>query len=292
MRKLVVRGIAAVLVAFALVACTTTTESTPDKITTFTFDLSYANAVPTNVAPSTGKGSATVTLNETKKTVLVTGTYLDLSAPVTAAHIHGPAAKGATGGVVVPLTVTADPVPTISVISANTGKLSLEATNLTDAQIADMKAGMHYINVHTGLNAAGEIRGQISNDPADTIVTYVTELSALNASPAVTVASLGVGKSVATLNETTNMAMLTGAYSGLTGPATAAHIHVGAAGVAGPVAIPLTLVENPAAPGSGGFGFPATAVTPEQIALLEGGQFYINIHTDANPGGEIRGQIQ
>jgi len=43
----------------------------------------------------------------------------------------------------------------------NSGTLSLVATSVTDAQIADMKKGMHYINVHTAANPPGEIRGQI-----------------------------------------------------------------------------------------------------------------------------------
>lgn len=292
MKKIVVRGIAVVLVAFALVACTTTTPTPEDVITTFTVNMSYANSVPANVFPSTGNGTATVTLNETQKTVSVEGTYKDMAAPVSAAHIHA-GAKGAMGDVVTALTVTADPATTaITVSGSNSGKLSLEAATLTDEQVTAMKAGNHYINIHTAVNQAGEVRGQISSDAADTIVTYVIELSALNASPAVTTPSTGVGKAVATLNKTTNMAMMIGTYQGLTGAASAAHIHAGAKGVAGPVVIPLVVTENPAAAGSGGFGFPAAAVTAEQIALMEAGQFYINIHTAANPGGEIRGQIE
>jgi len=264
-----------------------------DIVIEYTFDLSYANAVPANIAPSTGKGSATVTLNETTKTVVVSGSYADMSAPVTAAHIHGPAAKGATGGVVVGLTVTPDVVPAIAVIEATySGKLSLAATDLSDDQITDMKAGMHYINVHTSQNPAGEVRGQISNNPADIIVSYVTELSSSNSVPAVKVASSGAGKSVATLNKTTSQVMLIGSYKDLTGPATAAHIHFGAVGATGDVVLPLSVTDTADNVGSGSFGFPATTITAEQIKLMESGQFYINIHTAANPAGEIRGQIQ
>jgi CHRD domain len=74
-------------------------------------------------------------------------------------------------------------------------------------------------------------------------------------------------------------------YSGLSGPATAAHFHGPAesgknAGVA--VAIPnagTSPVEGSA------------TLTDAQAADLEAGKYYINVHTAANPGGEIRGQV-
>jgi hypothetical protein len=74
-------------------------------------------------------------------------------------------------------------------------------------------------------------------------------------------------------------------YSGLSGPATAAHFHGPAepgknAGVA--VAIPnagTSPVEGSA------------TLTDAQAADLAAGKYYVNIHTAANPGGEIRGQV-
>jgi hypothetical protein len=74
-------------------------------------------------------------------------------------------------------------------------------------------------------------------------------------------------------------------YSGLTGPATAAHFHGPAdtgknAGVA--VAIP-----NPASSPVEG----SATLTDAQAADLLAGKYYVNIHTAANAGGEIRGQV-
>ena len=74
-------------------------------------------------------------------------------------------------------------------------------------------------------------------------------------------------------------------YSGLSGPATAAHFHGPAepgknAGVA--VAIP----NASKSPVEG-----SATLTDAQAADLEAGKYYINIHTAANPGGEIRGQV-
>ena len=74
-------------------------------------------------------------------------------------------------------------------------------------------------------------------------------------------------------------------YSGLSGPATAAHFHGPAepgknAGVA--VAIP----NAASSPAEG-----SATLTDAQAADLTAGRYYINIHTAANPGGEIRGQV-
>lgn len=74
-------------------------------------------------------------------------------------------------------------------------------------------------------------------------------------------------------------------YSGLTGPATAAHFHGPAepgknAGVA--VAIP----NATASPADG-----SATLTDAQAADLMAGKYYVNVHTKDNPGGEIRGQV-
>ena len=74
-------------------------------------------------------------------------------------------------------------------------------------------------------------------------------------------------------------------YSGLTGPATAAHFHGPAepgknAGVA--VAIP----NATSSPAEG-----SATLTDAQAADLAAGKYYVNVHTAANPGGEIRGQV-
>jgi hypothetical protein len=73
-------------------------------------------------------------------------------------------------------------------------------------------------------------------------------------------------------------------YSGLTGPATMAHFHGPAEpGKNAGVAVPIT----PATSGSEG----SATLTDAQAADLLAGKYYVNIHTEANKGGEIRGQV-
>jgi hypothetical protein len=74
-------------------------------------------------------------------------------------------------------------------------------------------------------------------------------------------------------------------YSGLTGRGTAAHIHVGAAGRSGPVAISLC---GPCRSGARG----TARATAGVLAALLAGRAYVNVHTAKNPAGEIRGQIK
>jgi CHRD domain len=74
-------------------------------------------------------------------------------------------------------------------------------------------------------------------------------------------------------------------YSGLTGPATAAHFHGPAeAGKNATVAVPITGAATSPAEGS-------ATLTDAQAADLLAGKYYVNVHTAANPGGEIRGQV-
>jgi CHRD domain-containing protein len=75
-------------------------------------------------------------------------------------------------------------------------------------------------------------------------------------------------------------------YSGLTGPATAAHFHGPAeAGKNAGVAVAIPNATSSPAEGS-------ATLTDAQVADLQAGKYYINVHTAANPGGEIRGQVK
>ncbi|MCL5095996.1 MAG: CHRD domain-containing protein [Candidatus Omnitrophica bacterium] len=80
-------------------------------------------------------------------------------------------------------------------------------------------------------------------------------------------------------------------YSGLSGPATAAHIH-GPADTSGSAGVLVSLM--PYAVGTLGAtgGFSGTIVIPDDLkSMIQAGLTYVNIHTANNPAGEIRGQI-
>lgn len=95
-----------------------------------------------------------------------------------------------------------------------------------------------------------------------------------------------VGFGTATVIPSTRMITGSITTTGITG--TAAHIHEGPVGVVSPVIVPMT--ETPV--GSGQWVIaPNTVLTESQFASFQSGNLYFNVHTAANPGGEIRGQI-
>src|SRR5207245_2428523 len=71
-------------------------------------------------------------------------------------------------------------------------------------------------------------------------------------------------------------------FSGLVAPQTAAHIHRAPPGVAGPIIVPLPL---------GSFTGFAAILSTADVANLLAGNLYVNVHSAAFPGGEIRGQL-
>ena len=95
--------------------------------------------------------------------------------------------------------------------------------------------------------------------------------------------SAGTGTLTATYDTASKKLSWKGSYSGLTGPATAAHFHTGEPGKNGGVALPITPNASP-------FEGSAT-LTDAQAADLLAGKWYVNVHTEANKGGEIRGQV-
>ena len=73
-------------------------------------------------------------------------------------------------------------------------------------------------------------------------------------------------------------------YSGLSGPAAGAHFHgPGEAGKNAGIVLPF---QSPTSPIKG-----SQTLTEAQTADLLAGKWYVNVHTAANPGGEIRGQM-
>jgi hypothetical protein len=120
---------------------------------------------------------------------------------------------------------------------------------------------------------------------------YKTSLSGASEVPPTKTA--GTGTAMVTYDASTKTVTWQGTFSGLSGPATAAHIHGPAeAGKNAGVIVPLSQKDVPfTSP------FKGSATLPDDkaaalAAALSSGQAYVNVHTAANPGGEIRGQLK
>jgi len=112
--------------------------------------------------------------------------------------------------------------------------------------------------------------------------TFKGTLSTAAEVPPVTGA--GSGTAAVSLDTATKMITYNVTYTGLSGPAAAAHIHCGAAaGANAGVAVPFPSAASPIT-GS-------ATLTDAQIADLEAGKCYVNVHTAANKGGEVRAQL-
>jgi hypothetical protein len=137
----------ACVATLSLVACGGSTE--------LTTTLSSGAEKPAVTVASTGSGTATVTVD---KKLTVSGSFKDLTANASSAHIHGPVGSDGIGVIFCPLTV---PSATSGTIEAGTGAGSCGDIQLTDAQQTDFKDGKMYVNIHTTNNPNGEIRGDL-----------------------------------------------------------------------------------------------------------------------------------
>jgi hypothetical protein len=120
--------------------------------------------------------------------------------------------------------------------------------------------------------------------PSQKMDIYEARLSGAAEVPPVNSAATGMAE--VQLNENTRVLTWKVTYTGLSGSATAAHIH----GPAGPganagVVIPFTNASANPIVGQ-------ATITSAQYGDLAAGLWYVNIHTAANPGGEIRGQLR
>jgi hypothetical protein len=115
--------------------------------------------------------------------------------------------------------------------------------------------------------------------------TMVVKAASLNgAQETLAVTTFATGTAVFTID--TDSGAISGTVNTSNIDATVAHIHEGPVGVLSPVIVPLTKGDN------GTWTVPdGSTLTPSQLESLKNGNLYVNVHTAANPTGEIRGQI-
>jgi hypothetical protein len=280
--------------------------------------LSANQEVPPVESAAKGMGTVTVSADQTtiNYTVSLTGPFT--GAPQQA-HIHvGP--TGATGPVIFFL-CSADPVAPASVPDcppAAGGEISGTLTaaalvprpeagiaTFADALVA-LNRGDAYVNVHTPANPSGEIRGQIGPVGLGAILSSAAEVPpVMPASPATGTLTVAITPDRSVMDYTLTLA------GPFTGAPQQAHIHAGPADGTGPVifflcstdpAAPADVPDCPPAAGGEVRGSltqaefmqqPAAGVMTfaDAIDALISGGTYVNVHTAANPSGEIRGQI-
>jgi hypothetical protein len=246
----------------------TADDLAPSFNTTQTFNVNLSGSQEVPMVDTMSAATAVVEIDESLPAFKVT---LDASMVpnASAAHVHD-GDIGTNGGVAFGLTDMGD------------GMFMLDQTELTAGLLEDLLSGEWYLNVHTPANPSGEVRGQIVPD-STVVVTF--GLSGSQEIPQVMTDAMGSG--YALFDTTDNGVTLAVATSGVE-DATMAHIHTGFAGANGPVLVALAKDTTDANLWTSGGELILDAATAE--LLLSGGH-YVNVHTPANPSGELRGQI-
>jgi hypothetical protein len=260
--------------------------------TTLNTVLSGAQEVP--ATGSTATGTATVTVDAAKTTITVNMTTQGFASAVTASHIHFGAA-GVNGGIMFSLFAGpgAFPATLTKTLTSVDFTATAGAATFTDAVNAILN-GNAYINVHTQANVGGEIRGQLG--PVSLAAVTLSGTQEFQTPAVVTTAT---GSATFQLDNAQSAITVNLVTSGLTN-VTASHIHFGKPGANGgimfsifaapatftsPLTKTLTVADFTAVPASG-----INTVADAMNAILSGNA-YVNVHTSANPNGEIRGQI-
>ncbi len=235
-----------------------------------TFNLDGRQEVPAVITDASGDGYALVNMYTFALEVQV---LTEGVSDATMAHIHT-GRVGSNGPVLVGLEQAQD----------DPNRWSTAADTAIDADIlAVLLGGGHYVNVHTPSMPSGEIRGQIlTNDY--TLFTFV--LGGDQEVPPVETDADGDGYVLVNrYSFDLDVVVITRGVE----DANAAHIHVGEAGTNGPVLAGLLQSEDNV---NMWMSAEDLTIDADILEMLLNAGHYINVHTPANPSGEIRGQIE
>ncbi|MCH7886476.1 MAG: CHRD domain-containing protein [Candidatus Marinimicrobia bacterium] len=221
-----------------------------------------------------GTGTGFLMINNDKTTINYDITISGINPDsITAAHFHN-APFGSNGGIVKDITFVGGHADGAWTTSDSTQPLTADLVN-------ELLASRIYVNVHTLDNPAGEIRGQ-----AGTLTGFTAQLEGDQAVPTVTTTASGTASMFLFLGQGADLNYNI-TVNGLS--ITAAHFHGAALGENGPILKTIDFNGNSV---EGHWSYTdSIALTDSIVTELLAGNIYINIHTTANPSGEIRGQI-
>jgi hypothetical protein len=114
--------------------------------------------------------------------------------------------------------------------------------------------------------------------------TFKARLSPVPVENAALSGITGSGSATAVLSDRT--LTVRGAFSGMRTPATIAQIHLGPRGIRGPVLFDLMVTKDTSGTISGTF-----KLTPEQVQAVKSGRFYVQIHSEKAPDGNLWGWL-
>jgi hypothetical protein len=233
--------------------------------------MNGAQAVPSTGSAATGWARVRLNAAETGGTIKIF--FGVFGSSVTAIHLHGPAASGATG----PEIMSSFPG------ASGTSGASSTTHALDASHVAALKAGLLYFDIHTGGASDPEIRGQLAVEPVLTANLTGAQESFPNMSDA-------IGRAWVSFNPAETQAMVTLEWSGITSGATEAHVHPEISG--GTNSTPFCTFSFPSGLTNATLSDVLCFPSPAQVAQLKRAGMNVHVHSNTFPGGEIRGQIK
>lgn len=260
---------AEILCICAALAWFSATSTASAVVVDVDFSIEGAQVVPAVGTSASGIGG--VSLDTFTNELSWNVAYSDISTDVTGVHFHGPASAGVNAGVQV----------NIGAISGLSSPL-VGSTTVSNLQEQNLLNGNWYVNIHTSDYPGGEIRGQLADIP---LVALDFPLSGLQEAPPVSTDATGFA--AVTYDPLSNLLSWDVEFADIDTSITGAHFHGPAAlGVNAGVQVNIGAISGLESPLIG-----STTITDDQESQLLDGLWYVNIHSTANPGGELRGQV-
>jgi hypothetical protein len=228
--------------------------------------------------PASAMGLCNLAVSSMMDTLWVNMVADSLSGAITGTHFHT-GLPGVAGPVVVSLTgfVNGNDISGYVLPGGPQFTTSLDFSHF----VTDAIEGGIYVNIHTALNPAGEVRGQVSGVARKGVI-YT--MCAAQETGTIIGATADQGSGFVTLDRNHTNLHYGMAVSNLTTTLTGDHFHHALPGVSGPVIFSLP-------PDTVIMGYWKTDFTTDIADMFVNGEIYANFHTSVNPGGEIRGQV-
>src|SRR5258706_11249784 len=242
--------------------------------------LTGSQEVPATTSP--GWGNFTGTFGSTPQNLANPWAGANLGSPISGFHIHQKDAGSQTGGIV----FNVQGLGGTFVSGKLTGTFPI--TTALATQILTNPSNF-YVNVHTSQFPGGAIRGDLAINSGG-MITYAADLRGSNEVPPN--ASTAFGSAFVTIDPNNNQLSWEVDTTGLS--PTLSHIHGPApAGTNASVLINFATSAAAFTNGRTKGSIDISSIAPTTLATLlsDPTQFYVNVHSAAFPGGEIRGQL-
>jgi CHRD domain len=267
-----------------LVGLLPATASAGEKATTLRADLNGAKEVP---GPGDTDGRAKARIVLTRHTVCFVLQWRGIAGP-TAAHIHA-GRKGVAGPIAVLLFESAGPLPSTLGSAAGCVRPAKDLIRAIKQHPAD-----YYVNIHNADFPAGAVRGQLHRGAPDLDHLDANLRARLLGKREVPGPGDPDGSGLALLRAKGTRICFVLSWRDIASP-TAAHIHAGRKGVAGPIVVGFLDGLTGSLPGT--FSAVDGCVSGVDRTLVKAIKadphaYYVNIHNADFPAGAIRGQLR